>query len=93
MVEKSGKGSILISYIDKFFIKSFLYNLNLKLVFFSIGTDSVQLVTIQAKPKPGIHREYDQFTLACLAIQFPSAETKTEGIPKVSVPHPDMEER
>ncbi|XP_063719575.1 dynein axonemal heavy chain 3-like [Symsagittifera roscoffensis] len=57
------------------------------------GTDSVQLVTIQAKPKPGIHREYDQFTLACLAIQFPSAETKTEGIPKVSVPHPDMEER
>ena len=57
------------------------------------GTDSVQLVTIQRRAKPGIHREYDEFTLACLAIEFPSADVKTEGIPKVSVPHSEHEER
>ena len=57
------------------------------------GTDSVQLVTIQPKTRPGIQREHDDFTLACLAITFTNSGFKTEGTPMRSLPHPDFAER
>ena len=57
------------------------------------GTDSVQLVTIQPKTRPGIQREHDDFTLACLAIKFTNTGFKTEGTPLCSTPHPDFVER